>query len=155
MPVPDSASGPADECFVVPAPAERLSVFADSEREAEEFKWIESEKAGRDLGETAIRTWVQYHWHGYLRARWIEHLEGKRYWTELDKGDYGLLKRSFRHHAILLECILDRLKVGQENLHILLWAAEWQIPFEPVVQILEALDINSRRLVHRFDPLVC
>ena len=149
------ASETPDDCLVVPATPERLSVFQDSEREALEYKWIESEKAGRDLGETAIRNWVQQHWHGYLRARWIEHLEGKRYWTELDKGDFGLLQRAFHNYAVLLDRILDRLKVGQENLHILVWAAEWQIPFEPVVQILEALDINSRRLAHRFDPLMC
>jgi len=27
----------------------------------------------------------------------------------------------------------------------------WGLPITPVLQILEALDINSRRLAHRFD----
>ena len=72
-----------------------------------------------------------------------------------DKGDYGLLKRAFHDQAVLLDRILDRLKVGQENLHILVWAADFHIPFKHVVEILEALDINSRRLIHRFDPLSC
>ena len=131
---------------------EKSSVYADSEQEALQFKWIESEKAGRDLGEAAIRRWVHCHWWGYLRARWLEHLQGKRFWVELDRGDYGLLQRRFNDNTLLLDRILDRLKAGQENLHIILWAQEWHIATPPVLEILEALDINSRRLAHRFDP---
>src|SRR6476646_2862782 len=106
-------------------PLERSSVHADGEQEALRYKWIESEKAGRDLGETAIRRWVQNHWWGYLRARWLEHLQGKRFWVELDRGDFGLLLRRFQDHQILLDRILDRLKAGQENLNIIQWALTW------------------------------
>jgi len=130
---------------------EKLSVYADCELEAQRFKWIESEKAGRDLGEAAIRRWVKDHWWGYLRARWLEHLQGKRYWVELDRGDFGVLQREFRGSSLLLDRILDRLKAGQENLDIILWADAWNVPVEPVLSILEALDINSRRLCYRFD----
>src|SRR5262249_9193397 len=135
-----------------PKPMDKASVYAESEQEALRFKWIESEKAGRDLGESAIRRWVQTHWWGYLRARWLEHLQGKRFWVELDRGDFGLLQRKFQDSTLLLDRILDRLKAGQENLDILCWAHDWGIPTGPVIQILEALDINSRRLSHRFDP---
>jgi hypothetical protein len=131
---------------------ERLSVYTDCEIEAQRYKWIESEKAGRDLGESAIRRWVKEHWWGYLRARWLEHLQGKRFWVELDRGDFGLLLREFHDNTLLLDRILDRLKEGQENLDIILWASQWGIPVDPVLKILEALDINSRRLAHRFDP---
>ncbi len=131
---------------------EKSSVYADCEQEADRFKWIESEKARRDLGEAAIRRWVKEHWRGYLRARWMEHLQGKRFWVELDRGDFGLIRREFHDNALLLDRILDRLKEGKENLDVLCWAHEWGIPIDPVVQILEALDINSRRLAHRFDP---
>jgi hypothetical protein len=127
------------------------SVYVECEKEAELFKWIESEKAGRDLGEVAIRRWVKHHWWGYLRARWLEHLQGKQFWKELDRGDYGLLQRRFQEQAILLDRILDRLKSGQENLDIILWALDWGIHLPQVREILEALDINSRRLAHRFD----
>jgi hypothetical protein len=130
---------------------EKCSVFKDCEQEALRYKWIESEKAGRDLGEAAICRWVQNHWWGYLRARWLEHLHGKRFWVELDRGDFGLLQRRFQDQALLLDRILDRLKAGQENLDIILWAQDWALPLEPVLEILEALDINSRRLAHRFD----
>ena len=131
---------------------EICSVYKDCEQEALRFKWIESEKAGRDLGEDAICRWVQNHWWGYLRARWLEHLQGKRFWVELDRGDFGLLQRKFIDNQLLLDRILDRLKAGQENLDIICWAQTWGIPITPVLQILEALDINSRRLAHRFDP---
>ena len=130
---------------------EKSSVYADGEQEALKYKWIESEKAGCDLGEAAIRRWVQCHWWGYLRARWLEHLQGKQFWVELDRGDFGLLRREFGDDALLLDRILDRLKSGQENLHVILWAVEWQLPLARVQQILKALDINSRRLAHRFD----
>jgi hypothetical protein len=131
---------------------EKSSVYVDGEQEALRYKWIESEKAGRDLGEAAIRRWVQQHWWGYLRARWLEHLHGKRFWVELDRGDFGLLQRKFQDDTLLLDRILDRLKSGQENLDVILWALDWAIPMNSVRLILEALDINSRRLAHRFDP---
>ena len=132
-------------------PVERGSVFADGDREAAIFKWIESEKAGRDLGEDAIRRWVKYHWCGFLRARWLEHLQGRRFWVELDNSTFGLLLKEFTSNALLLDRILDRLKAGQENLHIIQWAHEWSIPIRPVMEILEALDVNSCRLSHDFD----
>jgi hypothetical protein len=125
-------------------------VYTDCEEEALRFKWIESEKAGHDLGEAAIKRWVQIHWWGYLRARWLEHLEGKKFWVELDRGDFGLLQREFQDQSLLLDRILDRLKAGQENLDIILWAQDWGLPVELVIDMLAALDINSRRLAHRF-----
>lgn len=130
---------------------EKCSVYVEGDQEAQRFKWIESEKAGCDLGETAIRSWVQKHWWGYLRARWLEHLQGKRFWVELDRGDFGLLQRRFHDNTLLLDRILDRIKVGQENLDIIRWAQDWHIDIIPVIQILEVLDINSRRLAHKFD----
>jgi hypothetical protein len=132
---------------------EKCSVYADCEQEVARFKWIESERAGRDLGEIAIRRWVQQHWCGYLRARWVEHLQGKRFWLELDHNDFGLLQHQFRDEPLLLDRILDRLKAGQENLDIILWAHDWGLDIRRVLCILEVLDINSRRLSHRFDPI--
>src|SRR5437870_11518313 len=122
---------------------DRCSVHAESEQEALRFKWIESEKAGHDLGEEAIRRWVREHWWGYLRARWLEHLQGRRFWVELDRGDFGLLQRRLHANTLLLDRILDRIKAGQENLDIICWALEWGIDTSPLIQILETLDINS------------
>lgn len=129
----------------------KLSVWEDCQSEMDRFKWIESEKVGYDLGERAIRKWIKEHWNGYLRARWLEHLEGKTYWVELDHDDFELLKHNFQDRLLLLDRILDRLKDGQENLHIIQWAIDWHLPIDPIFNILETLDINSRRMAHRFD----
>jgi hypothetical protein len=104
-----------------------------------------SEKAGRDLGEAAIRAWVREHWNGYLRARWLEHLQGRTFWIELDHDDFGLLERAFQGSAIF-DAILASLKTGKENLDILNWAIACRAPMSEVLSILETLDINSRRI---------
>src|ERR1700722_859986 len=116
---------------------DKVSVYTESEQEALRFKWIESEKAGHDLGEAAIRRWVKEHWWGFLRVRWLEHLQGKRFWVELDRGDFGLLQRTFNDDSLLVDRILDRLKAGQENLDIISWAHTWGIPIGPTLEVLE------------------
>ncbi len=47
---------------------------------------------------------------------------------------------------------MDRLKAGQENLDIINWARDFHLDTNAVIDILEALDMNSRRLAHKFDP---
>lgn len=131
-------------------PNMRLSVHDQGELEAKRHKWIESEKAGRDLGESAIRCWVREHWNGFLRARWLEHLQGRAYWIELDHDDFGLLQRAFRDSSLIHD-VVGRLKAGAENLEILVWAIEEHLPMEEVLEILEALDINSRRIEFLLD----
>jgi hypothetical protein len=126
-------------------PSIKLSIHDLGEVEAQRHKWIESEKAGRDLGEWAIRCWVRQHWNGLLREKWLEHLEGRTFWIELDHDDFGLLQRSF-HGSELIGEIIRRLKTGQENLDVLNWAIDNQLDMEDVFEILETLDINSRRI---------
>src|SRR3954447_43000 len=123
----------------------RMSVHVQGEQEAKRHKWIESEKAGRDLGEWAIRCWVREHWNGFLRERWLEHLQGRTFWIEMDHNDFGLLQNVFQSSDLFQE-ILSRLKKGQENLEILNWAIDTDAPMEEVISILETLDINSRRI---------
>lgn len=129
----------------------KQSVWAESRREIDRHKWIESEKAGYDMGEDAIFRWIKVHWKGFLRARWLEHLQGKTFWIELDRGTFGLLDRDFQDQRSLLEGIVERLKAGQENLDIILWALATQQPMDDVVAILAALDVNSIRLGYHFD----
>ena len=126
-------------------PHVRWSVHDRGLEEAQRYKWIASEKAGHDLGEWAIRNWVRDHWNGFLRDRWLEHLQGRTFWIELDHDDFGLLQRAFRDSALFDE-ILERLKTGRENLDILCWAIDVDLPMHEVLDILESLDINSRRI---------
>jgi hypothetical protein len=124
----------------------RYSVRAISKKEAHEFKWVRSEEAGRDLGEAALRAWIREHWWGFLRARWVEHLQGTRFWIELDNGDFGLLVREFHDQRPLLDNIVHHLIAGKENLDIINWAESTEVPIEPVHNILLRLDINGHRL---------
>ncbi len=128
-----------------PISAERHSVHDHGAVEAKRHRWIESEKAGRDLGMAAIRGWIRMHWNGFLRARWMEHLQGRTFWIELDHDDFGLLRDAFKTSP-LIDPILGLLKDGQENLDVLNWAIDASLPIDHVFEILEALDINSRRI---------
>ena len=123
----------------------RLSVHDRGAVEAQRFKWIESEKAGHDLGEWAIRCWVRQHWNGFLREKWLEHLEGRTFWIELDHDDFGLLGRAFQDSPLIAP-IVRRLKAGEENLDIINWAIDDNQDMEEVFLILEVLDMNSRRI---------
>ena len=131
----------------------RMSLHQCAEEEALQFKWIESQKAGHDLGETAIRTWIGQHWRGFLRHRWLEHLQGKTFWIELDHHDFGLLRRAFQASP-LIDPIIDHLKQGGENLDIIQWALEAGIPMSEVHEILLALDVNCAPPRMRVRPLV-
>ena len=42
------------------------------------------------------------------------------------------------------------LKAGQENLNVLGWAIDTNVAMEEVFEILETLDINSRRIECQF-----
>jgi hypothetical protein len=135
-------------------PYQKKSIYKDCIEEENRHRWIESEKAGCDLGEAVVRRWVQEHWSGYLRAKWVEHLQGTCFWTELDRGDFGLLQTEFQNSRSLLDLILNRLKTGEENLHLLvhaIWTCNDNFPTDRMIQILTSLDINSRRLLHRFE----
>jgi len=128
------------------------SLYRRCYREMQDHKWNTSQKAGFDRGEAAVNEWVQLHWTGFLRARWVEHLQGKQFWAELYKCDFGLLERKFHDRPKLLGDILDQLKAGKENLDVIDWANTSRIELDPVIEILEALDVNSSRLQHKFDP---
>jgi hypothetical protein len=136
----------------------KLSIWDDSDCEINRFKWIASEDAGYDLGDTAIDRWIMVHWNGYLRARWLDHLYGKTYWIELDRGDFGILPAAFQDQSLLLDRIVDRIKAGQENLQIVNWGIDWHINSDHINEILTAINMNCRRISHRFElrfPLSC
>ena len=128
---------------------ERRSLKEESWREACAERWYRSQDAGFDLGEHAIRLWVRMHWRGFVRARWIEHMQGVRFWVELDRKEFGLLRR---HDLVdvreLLDAIIDQLRCGAENLDIVRWARKEKSPAEQatVKQLLTLIDVNAHRL---------
>lgn len=122
------------------------SVYDAAHREAELYKWLESEKRGRDLGEHAIREWYRKHWPIYCRHRCMEHLQGRRRWREFGEDQFGHLYSLILNGDLLADRILDRVYAGHENLGILNWAIDWGLPLKRVVDVLAQVDVNRARL---------
>jgi CheY-like chemotaxis protein len=131
---------------VVPEGVTRYVLFEEAIKEAHRHKWIESEKAGRDIGDDAIRIWHKNYWRAFCREKWVEHLQGSAFWEELDNGDFGLLNDKFHDNTELVDKIVERLKGGGENLDVIQWAINHDFDVDEVISVLKCLDINSRRL---------
>lgn len=133
-------------------PKHRASLQERAELEALRFKWIESEKAGYDLGEGAIRLWICRYWNRFLRQRWLEHIHGEACWLEFDPRSFGVVRRPGLADSPLTETILEHFRWGEENLHIIQWAMDAEQPMDEIRTILTALDVNSSRVPCGFDP---
>jgi len=125
------------------------SLYEEGFREAERHKWIESQKRGMDVGPAALDEWYRRHWPHYCRHKRLEHLVGSRSWREFDNRDFGLIERLLAVDDLLLDRILDRVQIGMENLDLILWAMDWGLPMDRVVQILTQLNLNCARLEPR------
>jgi hypothetical protein len=128
---------------------ERRSLCEESWREACAERWYRSQDAGCDMGEHALRQWVRLHWRGFLRARWIEHMQGIRFWVELHRCEFGLLRRRDLVDAReLLDEIVNQLRQGAENLDIVRWARREKTPAEQatIKELLTLININAYRL---------
>jgi hypothetical protein len=126
----------------------RLSLREQSLREANDEAWIRSEEAGCDVGNDAIRQWIHKHWPGFLRARWLEHLYGTRYWAELSGKDFGILRDMLVDMQPLLDEIVSRLLCGGENLTLTTWYVRERDVAERrrILDLLTRIDVNSCRL---------
>jgi hypothetical protein len=89
----------------------------------------------------------------WVRARLVEHWQGECYWAELDRGDFGLLRRPFHSDRMLVADIVALISTGAENLTVIAWAVETSQPLDDVVYILTVLDVNAHR-VRRFPWLL-
>lgn len=118
-------------------------LFAQAAEEIARDAWIQSEKAGCDLGEGAKHRWLDQYWARFFRARFFEHLHGTKYWSVFAEKDFGMLKREFQDDQLLLERIVDRLKDGRENLDIINWANTFNLPADRVHAILLRININQ------------
>lgn len=126
------------------------SFLPHAREEIARHKWIESEKARRDLGQKAVEDWLRRFWWRFCRWRRLEHIEGKRCWREFNELDYAILRRISMERG-LLDSIMDRMKGDgthiHDNLEIILWAIEHnEIQYQRVEEFLLLIDINSARL---------
>ena len=125
---------------------EERNLHWEAHQEAECHKWIESQKHGHDVGETAIQEWYHVHWPHYCRCKRLEHLGGLQRWDEFNDEPFGHLYSLLEANELLVDRILDRILSGHENLTLINWAMEWGLPEEKVHSILLQINVNRSRL---------
>ncbi|MSR51899.1 MAG: hypothetical protein EXS09_01245 [Gemmataceae bacterium] len=135
----ESEVDPCIECF---------SLKEEALREAKAEQWIQSYKAGRDLGDEVVQKWVREHWAGFLRARWLDHMLGVRFWFELKRSEFGILLKTPSDRMCLLNEIVEQLRCKAENLDVIRWACAQKSTEEQriVHDLLLIIDVNSRRM---------
>lgn len=131
------------------AGVEQYSIFDAASTEAYRHKWLESEKAGYDMGDSAIEDWHKRYWHAFLRERWVQHIKGVAFWRELDNGDFNIMNTEFADCKPEADAILARIEQGAENLDIIQWAVEENCNMDVVLRILSRLDLNAHRIAAR------
>jgi hypothetical protein len=124
-----------------------LGVYEEAERAIQEYKWIESEKAGRDLGAGAERDWIDIHWCTFCRNRLVQHLRGDAFFEEFGAECFGVFAERFEELKGLLNAVLERVQQGAENLDLLRWGCQERLPHNQLLQVLIAADINGHRLL--------
>jgi hypothetical protein len=124
-----------------------LRVYEEADRAIQEHKWIESEKAGRDLGADARKDWIEHYWCPFYRSRLVQHLRGEAFFDEFDTKCFGIVPGRLGEAAGLLNFVLERIKDGAENLDLFRWGCEQQVPSNELLQVLIAADINGNRLL--------
>jgi hypothetical protein len=123
------------------------SLAEESWLEALRERWYQSERAGRDVGDCAIDYWVHYHWPGFVRARWIEHMQGECFWLEFDRLEFGILRDTPVDLRPLLDAIIEQLRCGAENLDIIRWArVKCPAERQAVRELLHVININAHRM---------
>lgn len=135
----------------IPEDVEVKGIFEEASREAYRHKWIESEKAGYDIGDGAIEDWHRRFWHHFVRERWIQHIKGEVFWRELDNNDFGILQKEFQDCREQSDAIVAMLEKGAENLDIIQWAIESLQDMKVILHILSRLDLNAHRLASKLD----
>ncbi len=114
----------------------------------ERHKWIESEKHGRDVGDQALKDWIDRYWKGWTRARLMEHLYGWRCWGAFDEEDFGLLTRATVDYHVsgkILTQVALILGDGGENLDVISWAIAANHDLDQILWLLDRIDINAKR----------
>lgn len=127
------------------------SLWELATREAECFKWLESERSGYDVGRIAQLEWCRRYWRIFCRYRLIEHLYGERRIREFDDASFGRLKDpEVRRQPVVRFVIKQFADEGWENLDFLLSAPRHGFDVHELRETLSLVDVNSAR----FDPPV-
>lgn len=124
----------------------RHRVYEQAVKAIQEHKWLQSEKAGRDVGPQAALEWNQRYWLRFYRERFVQHLRGEVFFEEFGIECYRLVAGGIAASREVLDTVLDKVQEGAENLELICWARRHRLPRDQVLEILKALNINNRRL---------
>ena len=118
--------------------------------EIQRHKWIESEKARRDVGQAAVSDWLKRFWWRFCRWRRIEHIEGVRRWYEFSHEDFAKILRPILENDRLVLVIVELMKTDARrvvsDLEVIEWAHDAGVPMDRVIEILSEIHINVARL---------
>ena len=118
--------------------------------EIQRHKWIESEKARRDVGHAAVADWLKRFWWRFCRWRRIEHVEGVQRWFEFSHEDFAKVLRPILEDDRLMLVIIELMKADHlrvmSDLEVIEWARDVGLPMDRVLEILGEIHINVARL---------
>jgi hypothetical protein len=123
-----------------------VSIYATARIKADEHKWYESERARVDRGNAAIQDWIEKYWYLFARSCWFEHIRGTRLYLEFHISQFAVLQELARRFPEICKSITEMLEAGKENLDIINWAIDSQVPMDPVIEFLESVDVNCCRM---------
>jgi hypothetical protein len=126
-----------------------VSLWELATREADSFRWLESERSGYDVGPLAQREWSRRYWRIFCRYRRIEHLMGECRIREFDEDSFGrLCDPELLCRPVVRFVIKHFADEGWENLQFLFWAPQLGFELRELHEALSLVDVNSAR----FDP---
>jgi hypothetical protein len=122
--------------------AEKHSIMYHAAADYAAKKHLDWERLSYDIEQTTSEHWRRRFWRLWFRARWVEHLLGEKHWIEMGEEHFGLLKRDGTYNPVLVSRVADRLIVGWENLGLILWATDWGLDIQQIIEILKKININ-------------
>ncbi len=112
-------------------------------------RYIEEFAAQNDQSHSdAAEDWLTRFYKGWARARLLEHYYGWRCWSAFGDDNFALFRRSSLLHHVeesILEEVAERLASGGENLDIIDWAMSDDRELDPILWLLDRVDINAQR----------
>jgi hypothetical protein len=121
-------------------------------QELRKHRWIESQKAGHDLGEQACRQWFQCYWSGFFRERWLEHVCGTQLYIDFDDQDFGILNQ-YDERRELVDTLRHRCQSGADYVHVVRLTREKDVPPEVVRRNYKTLTYGEQLKDMYFEEL--
>jgi len=138
---------------------EKHSVLHHAAADYAAQKHLDWERMSYRTEETSSEHWRRRFWRLWFRGHWVEHILGEKYWIELGADNFRKFDQAKGCDPLLVRRVADRLIVGWENLGVILWASDWALDLDQVIEILKRININhvrvNRRSVEEFwEPLL-